>query len=358
MKQFNLSVLKVIAAALLLASCQKTVEQSPETASSGKVKLDMAALKTESKASLRITSSTGNISMITTVSQAYLSTTNKISFYGNAYNEPLGSITDGNQTVSFNPVLIFSAYYIQAWGTPPDVESALDDEVLSLRDIAPTATLTLSKPSTTFGFEMSAYFIYNTISYQVDFYSGPSLVGTINQDLYSDFENGNAKLFAAKTTGLPFDKVVISALDNVGESGAFVIKNIRYSATRAVDLDIKPQSCPNSFNPTSNGVLPAAVLGTASFNVSDIDLSTITLNGVAPLRSSIEDVSTPKQSSETCTVAGPDGNMDLSLKFDTQQIRAAMGTFNKGDNVTLTLKGKLKDGTPLEGKDVVFIVKK
>ena len=358
MKQLKSGVLTIVAAALLLASCQKTVEQSPETAPSGKDKLDMVAMTTKSKASLRATSATGNLSMITTASQAYISSTNKFSFAGIADFEPIVSLTDGNQTVSISPdFILFPPLNILSWGTPPDVESSANDGSLILRDINPTATLTLSKPATTFGFEMTAYFTDNTISYQVDFYSGSNLVGTINQDIHSTYENANAKLFAATTTGLPFDKVVISALDNVAELGIFVIKNIRYASTKTVHLDIKPQSCPNSFNPASNGVLPVAVLGTASFSVSDIDQSTLKLNGVAPLRSSIEDVSTPKSGGQSCSIAGADGKLDLALKFDTKAISAAIGGVTKGDQVTLVFTGKLKDGTPIEGKDVVLIVK-
>jgi hypothetical protein len=128
-----------------------------------------------------------------------------------------------------------------------------------------------------------------------------------------------------------------------------------------VDLDIKPTSCPNPLNTKSKGVLPVAVLGSASLDVNDIDISTVQLKGVAPLRSSVEDVATPvsnRQGVCDCTTDGADGFDDLSLKFDKQDIVAALGAVSDGDEVVLTLTGNLNDGTPITGEDCVVIIKK
>lgn len=128
-----------------------------------------------------------------------------------------------------------------------------------------------------------------------------------------------------------------------------------------VDLDIKPTSCPNPLNTKSKGVLPVAVLGSASLNVNDINVSTVQLQGVSLVRSAIEDVAAPvsnRQDDCDCTTDGPDGFADLSLKFDTQAIVAALGTVNDGDQVKLTLTGNLNDGTPIKGEDCVVIIKK
>ncbi|MCH7522255.1 MAG: FG-GAP repeat protein, partial [Chloroflexi bacterium] len=43
------------------------------------------------------------------------------------------------------------------------------------------------------------------------------------------------------------------------------------------DLDIKPGSCPNSYNRNSHGVLPVALVGTDTFDPMDVDLSTVLL---------------------------------------------------------------------------------
>jgi hypothetical protein len=51
-----------------------------------------------------------------------------------------------------------------------------------------------------------------------------------------------------------------------------------------VPLDIHPTSCPNPINFMSRGVVPAAILGTDNFDVSQIDPSTVMLEGVSPIR--------------------------------------------------------------------------
>ncbi len=57
-----------------------------------------------------------------------------------------------------------------------------------------------------------------------------------------------------------------------------------------VAVDVKLGGCPNPINLKAKGVLPVAVLGSADFDVRPIDVATIRLNGVAPLRSSYGDV--------------------------------------------------------------------
>ena len=56
-----------------------------------------------------------------------------------------------------------------------------------------------------------------------------------------------------------------------------------------------------------------------------------------------------------CTESGPDGFLDLTLKFRMRDILDAIGSATSGDQV-LTLTGTLLDGTPIEGQDCVVIV--
>lgn len=152
-------------------------------------------------------------------------------------------------------------------------------------------------------------------------------------------------------------------------------------------IDIKPGSCPNPLNINAaaveglnedsgqlfemsakikpeqtisrRGVLPVAILGTADFNVSDINPATITLEGVSIIRSAPEDVASPVyEPTENCecNTLGPDGYMDLTLKFDQTLIVEALGDMAVGDIIPLTISGELFDGTPFEGSDCVVIV--
>ncbi|MHC4657997.1 MAG: NHL repeat-containing protein [Planctomycetota bacterium] len=128
-----------------------------------------------------------------------------------------------------------------------------------------------------------------------------------------------------------------------------------------VAVDIKPGSCPNPVNVKQTGVVPVAILGTEDFDVNEIDVASVRLEGVAPIRSSFEDVATPVSDSNDCNCItdGPDGYFDLTLKFETQRIVEAIGDVNDGDVVALMLTGVLFDPmpfeTPIEGADCILI---
>ena len=125
-----------------------------------------------------------------------------------------------------------------------------------------------------------------------------------------------------------------------------------------VDIDIKPGSCPNPLNVKSKGVLTAAILGSEDFDVNTIDIASVRLEGVAPIRSSSEDVAAPVLDGNECdcTIIGPDGFVDLVLKFETEQIVEAIGDVNEGDVLPLVLEGVLSDGgIMIQGTDCVVI---
>jgi hypothetical protein len=133
-----------------------------------------------------------------------------------------------------------------------------------------------------------------------------------------------------------------------------------------VPLDIKPTSCPNSINTKSKGVIPFAILGTEDFDASQIDPETITLEGISPLRWHLEDVGTPhdpligKETCDECSEEGPDGYMDLTFKFDNQELIAALGEVEFGDCLVLMLTANLKEefgSSSIIGEDVVLILK-
>ena len=124
-------------------------------------------------------------------------------------------------------------------------------------------------------------------------------------------------------------------------------------------LDIKPTSCPNPLNVKSQGVLPAAILGTADFDAAYVDVSSILLEGVPPQRSNLSDVATPVGDDAEpceCNEEGGDGVSDLTLKFRTQDIVDVLGAVSDGDEVELTLTGQLMDGTPFTVSDCVWIL--
>jgi hypothetical protein len=136
-----------------------------------------------------------------------------------------------------------------------------------------------------------------------------------------------------------------------------------------VALDIKPTSCPNPLNSKSKGVLPVAILGTDEFDVMDIDPSTLLLDGVAPIRYNYADVATPFWGELCdCHELGPDGYVDMTLKFRKQDILAAIAAesnpaappnaliLSDWEMVTLTLTGMTWTGREIEGEDCVRVM--
>lgn len=139
------------------------------------------------------------------------------------------------------------------------------------------------------------------------------------------------------------------------EGSGIFYDNVNFDlAPLAVGLDIRPEGCPNPIT-SSRGLLPVAVLGDEDFDVSLIDVASLQLAGVAPVLSAYEDVAEPFTGDLCgCTEAGPDGFIDLALKFKTRDILDALGA-SRGFQV-LTLTGALIDGMPIEGQDCVVFV--
>ena len=117
----------------------------------------------------------------------------------------------------------------------------------------------------------------------------------------------------------------------------------------------------------NNGLLPVAVLGTMDFDVTTIDPGTIRLTRepvdcfVQPICWSYEDVATPFEGELCdCHDLNGDGYMDLTLKFDTQELVSCLALEEvAGETIPLTLTGNLKeeDGMPIEGQDCVRVLK-
>ncbi len=145
-----------------------------------------------------------------------------------------------------------------------------------------------------------------------------------------------------------------------------------------VSFDIKPGSCPNPINVKSKGVIPAAIMGTADLDVTQIDPSSLKLRlpgsetpVVSPLRWAYVDVGEPFEpfvGKEDCELdcAGcscADGFMDLVFHFDKQEVVTTLKLDTVDDNQCLVLEiiGTLKEefgSRPIIGEDVVRILVK
>ncbi|MHC4220237.1 MAG: hypothetical protein ACYSU7_17465 [Planctomycetota bacterium] len=140
----------------------------------------------------------------------------------------------------------------------------------------------------------------------------------------------------------------------------------------APGLDIKPGSCPNSFNRISTGVLPVALVGTEDFDVTQVDVDTLMLSradgvggAVAPLEgppgppTTVDDIATPFDG-DACDCHGlmGDGLADLAMKFSSPQLVAELqlNGVPRGELVELVVTGESLDGTPFAASDCIRIV--
>ncbi len=133
-----------------------------------------------------------------------------------------------------------------------------------------------------------------------------------------------------------------------------------------VSIEIKPGSDPNSINPKSNGVVPVAILGSATFDVADVDVTTLAFGpaGVSPRHDLTDpDVVFEHTHEEVCDESGEncvweeldvngDGFADLVSHYRQKETGLAPG------NTEACITGSTLGGVPIEGCDAVRVLDK
>jgi hypothetical protein len=191
-------------------------------------------------------------------------------------------------------------------------------------------------------------------------------------DAYWGPEDFTSCVYTYNVDGVRNPEGEFPATNRYGLVTQFIVGTRLREEPITVPVDIKPGGCPNPWNTKSDGVMPIAILGTAGFDVTTVDPATVRLAGVAPMRSALEDVATPfepftgKTEALACVSLGPDGFVDLSLKFDSREILAAIQEslgreVVDGTALIVPLTGNLTEaagGREIRGEDVVVILKK
>lgn len=146
--------------------------------------------------------------------------------------------------------------------------------------------------------------------------------------------------------------VVLSVTDKDNGTGS---DNMQLSVSYlSVAIDVTPTGSPNPVSMKKNGLIPIAVLSTATFDATTADPSKITLGDEIGV-----DTPVARQNKGTYqakfTDVSKDGRLDLVVMFDNPAL-VANGDINAG-TTQLVLRGFLNDGcTNFRGTGIVVVV--
>jgi hypothetical protein len=271
--------------------------------------------------------------------------------------EPIVAQIDG---VVFSKGLYEDNSFFSTYLGLPFAASSLDLKNYETHEPVPVVTANFIETVTRVGFDIRApcYYVDDMSDITVTVYRNGSETGQVTRQTCE-------KTFIGVTDPQGIDAVAISGDGTWGinRSNVFLIDNFVFGGVPdtgppeiEVIMNVKPPNCSGpSINMKSQGVTPVVIVGTEDLDVTMIDLSSVELQGAAPVRSTVEDIA-------NCESPELDGYPDLVLKFDTQELVRGMhasqrdgDTLENDDWPLLRLTGSLSDGTLIYADQVVSV---
>ncbi len=131
-----------------------------------------------------------------------------------------------------------------------------------------------------------------------------------------------------------------------GKGGASTAEVFIVTNPKNVLIDIKPGGNPNNINLGSNGVVPIAILSTASFDATTVDPATVSMAGAGvAVRGKANRYLASNQD------VNADGRLDLVLQVETENLDPS-----QLQNGYATVVGTTLAGVPIIGTDSIILV--
>lgn len=229
-------------------------------------------------------------------------------------------------------------------GVGTDLVSLTVNNVAPTVDAGPDASVTSGETYAFSGSFSDPGVIDYPWTWTIDWGFGPDTNGSTNDQ--------SAPIVASRQVCVAGSyNVLLSVTDKDGGTGTdALVLTVPYYA---IGIDITPTEHPNPVNLGSGGLLPVAILSTATFDARDVDPSTVTLGDEAGTDTPVAKQKNGRYHAKIEDVNG-DGRRDMVVMFETPSL-VANGDLT-ASSTELVLRGFLKDGcTNFRGTDSVRV---